>query len=602
MHGHELMMLLATLLAAIGGGRLATRFGYPAVLGELLGGIALGPPLLGLLQPSEPVKLLGEFGVLLMMMLIGMHIDPVKLRAVSGSGMLAALGGFAVPALAGFGFLLAMQRTVLEAVFTGLAMGVTSLATKSRLLIDLKILDTRIAYVLMAGALISDVMVLVAFSMVVGSAGSDQPLWTYAVNTGLGATAFALASMLIARFVAPRIAARMPQKPDSSLVYIVLVLGGILFGWLAELAGFHAILGAFVFGLIASERTLGARLSREVRRRLQTVSVGTLAPLFFVSAGYEVSLGVFRTDPLLLGGVVVLATFGKIVGTAALYSASGNGWREGTVIGVGMNGRGAVEIIVAELALQAGLIDVTVFSVLVVMAIATTATVPVLLTRGVAWLEGRNELERTGTRRQIVVAGAHPIARVVARLMRPVGPVLLVDSNRANVAEATQEGLHAIHGNVLDDLVLRNADIDATALFIAATSNPEVNLLAARMARELGVPEVSVVLPTGHVEGLGHLLDDLEVEILPMPETASWDVAIMAGAAQEVSFHIDEDLRIGDEPLWLTDDFLPLVAGRRTGRRLASPISQLKAGDTVIGLRRRRIVEDRPKRLVTEEV
>lgn len=583
MHG-EILILAATLLAAVAGGRLASRMGYPPVLGELIGGIILGPPLLGLLRPSETVALLGEFGVLLMMMLIGMHIDPSRLRAVSGSGLAAALGGFFVPAVAGFAFMLAMGRTVPEAIFTGLAMGVTSLATKSRLLIDLKILDTRIAYVLMVGALISDVMVLVAFSMVLGSTGTDQPLWIFAITTGLGAVAFALTAILIGKFVVPRLVARLPQKPEAALIYAILVTGGLLFAWLAELAGFHAILGSFVFGLVVSERVLGARLSREVRRRLETVSVGTLAPLFFVSAGYLVTLDIFRTHLPLLVGVVVLATVGKIAGTAVFYGMSGRGWREGLVIGAGMNGRGAVEIIVAELALEAGLIDVTVFSALVVMAIVTTASVPILLTKGVRWLDDRDELERTGSRRKILVAGAHPLARVVARLMRPSGPVILIDSNRANVAEAKLEGLEAVHGNVLDDLSLRHAGIEETAIFIAATSNPEVNLLAARSARDLGVPEVGVILTTDHADGLGHLLDDVGVDILPLPDTTSWDAAIRAGVAQEMSFQLDDPLLVGDGPAWHDGSFLPLVSGRGSNRRLASRITELRPGDTVVGL------------------
>lgn len=584
-HG-EALMIAATLLAAIAGGKVATRLGYPAVLGELLGGIALGPPLLGLLRPSEPVAVLGEFGVLVMMMLIGMHIDPSRLKAVSGGGLAAALGGFIVPAMVGFALMVAVGRTVPEGIFTGLAMGVTSLATKSRLLVELKILDTRIAYVLMAAALISDVMVLVAFSAVLGSEGADQELWVFAVTTGLAAVAFALTAFLLGRFVIPKAVARIPDKPDAALVYAVLLAGGVLFGWLGELAGFHAILGSFVFGLVVSERALGARLSREVRRRLETLSLSTLAPLFFVSAGYKVTLGIFRTDPWLVVGVIAIASVGKVAGTAAFYRASGRGWREGLVIGAGMNGRGAVEIIVAELALEAGLIDTTVFSMLVVMAIVTTASVPVLLTRGVAWLEERNELERTGTRRKILVAGAHPLARVVARLMRPRGPVVLIDTNRVNVAEAVHEGLEAVHGNVLDELSLRGAGVDEAAIFIAATSNAEVNLLAARRARDLGVPEVDVILAVDQADELAHLLDDVRVEILQVPDTPSWDAAIRSGLAREITFELDNPPVDGRRPAWHDGRFLPLISGRGATRRLATRIDELKPGDTIVGLGR----------------
>src|SRR5690606_15060825 len=231
--------------------------------------------------------------------------------------------------------------------------GVTSLATKSRILVDLRILDTRIAHVLMVGALVSDLAVLLIFSAVIGDGevtGSPSTIFI----AGLRALAFLIVSYLIGTRVIPLLASRAPARPDGATAYLLVVMTGLFFGWMAEAAGLHSILGAFVGGLFLSGRLIGARTSREIQRRLTTVSVGTLAPLFFISAGFDVSLDVFRTDLALLLSVIVVATIGKIDGTTLLYIRSGNGWREGVVLGAGMNGRGAVEIIVAELALSQG--------------------------------------------------------------------------------------------------------------------------------------------------------------------------------------------------------------------------------------------------------
>ena len=133
------------LAAALAGGALAKRLGYPSILGELLAGILLGPPLLGVLGTDDGLAVLGEFGVLLMMLYIGIHIDLSDLRRASRAGLLAAAGGFLVPAGLGLTVTLAMGHSVPAALFVALAMGVTSLATKSRILIDLKLLDTRIS-------------------------------------------------------------------------------------------------------------------------------------------------------------------------------------------------------------------------------------------------------------------------------------------------------------------------------------------------------------------------------------------------------------------------------------------------------------------------
>lgn len=582
---HEELLTLALVFGvALGGGRLATRFGYPSVLGELLGGIIFGPPLLGLLQPSEPLSLLGEFGVLLMMVLIGMHLDLTDLRKASTPGLLAAAGGFLVPAGLGIGLMYLFGEGGMGALFVGLAMGVTSLATKSRILVDLRILDTRIAHVLMVGALVSDVAVLLVFSAVIGEGGGAGSPVDFLL-TGLRALAFLIVSYLIGTKLIPKLASFAPSRPDGASAYLLVVMTGVFFGWMAEAAGLHSILGAFVGGLFLSGRMIGARTSREIRRRLTTVSVGTLAPLFFISAGFDVSLGVFRTDLALLVSVIAVATVGKIVGTAALYVRSGNGWREGAVLGAGMNGRGAVEIIVAELALEQGLIDQTVFSILVFMAITTTATVPVLLTRGVAWLRSRGELVKAGDRRLIMIVGAQALARRLARLLEPVGPVMLVDTNDAHISAARIEGFSVHKGNALDDLVLQEAGIDQTMTFLAATANPEVNLLAVRTAQELGVTEVVMTIPEAAGDRYDSILEEVGAASLVIPETPmSWDEALRRGYVEQRTIEPGPDTGAAVEPAELT---FPVVVGTGEDRRLATRAAPPEPGDTYVALVRR---------------
>ena len=583
----ELLILALTFGVALLGGRLATRLGYPSVLGELLGGIILGPPVIGLLSRSEPLDLLGEFGVLMMMVLIGMHLDLTDLKKASTPGLLAAAGGFLVPAGLGIGLMYLFGEGGMGALFVGLAMGVTSLATKSRILVDLRILDTRIAHVLMVGALVSDLAVLLIFSAVIGEGGETGTPLTFLL-AGLRAVAFLIVSYLIGTKLIPRIAAMAPTRPDGATAYLIVVMVGLFFGWMAEAAGLHAILGAFVGGLFLSGRMIGARTSREIQQRLTTISVGTLAPLFFISAGFDVSLSVFRTDLPLLLSVIAVATVGKIVGTAALYVRSGNGWREGAVLGAGMNGRGAVEIIVAELALEQGLIDQTVFSILVFMAIATTATVPVLLTRGVAWLRGRGELVKAGDRRMIMIIGAQPLSRRMARLMSDTGPVVLVDTNDANIEAARASGLAVYKGNALDDLVLQEAGIDQTMTFIAATANPEVNLLAVRAAQELGVADVLMTIPESVGDRFDSMLEEVGADSLVIPETTlPWDEAMQRGLVEQRS--IDQAEAPDGEVTGTASGELvfPLVVGSEGDRRLASRKRPPGPGEPYLALVRR---------------
>src|SRR5690606_28568372 len=158
--------------------------------------MVIGPPALGWIDNNELLAVLGEVGVLLMMLYIGMHLDLSDLRRASLPGLMAAIGGLIVPAGLGLLLMYGTGHTVLEALFVGLAMGVTSLATKSRILVDLRIRDTRVAYVLMAAALISDLTVLVVFAAVIGTEGGTLT-WASAGVAGLKAVAFGLVAALV---------------------------------------------------------------------------------------------------------------------------------------------------------------------------------------------------------------------------------------------------------------------------------------------------------------------------------------------------------------------------------------------------------------------
>jgi len=599
----DILMLALVLAAALVGGRVAIRVGYPAILGEITAGIVFGPPLIGLLARNDGIDVLGEFGILLMMLYIGMHLDLGDLRRASMPGLLAAVGGFLVPTAAGLILMLTVGRTFLEALFVGLAMGVTSLATKSRILVDLKILDTRIAHVLVAGALLSDVAVLVVFAAVVNPDVASQGVSVgTALFAGVKALGFGLGAWLVGGWVLPALKRLSGDREmDRGALFLAVIVFGLGFAYAAELAGIHAILGAFVAGLFIDSRIMERKVSKDVQQRLATMSVGVLAPFFFVSAGFEVSLSVFSTDLPLLIAVIVLATLGKIVGTALFYVPSGNGWREGIVVGAGMNGRGAVEIIVAEIALAQGLIDRDVFSILVFMALFTTATVPILLTWGVSWLRRRGELVRAGDRNQALVVGAGAIARRLAAALQKGMPVSLLDTNKANLVAGEREGLTVHAGSGLDEVALESAGIDKALRVVAATPNAEVNVLTAQLAVDFGVPDVSVLLRESDTKTFEGRLADADIKVIRAPEDfASWEHALGSGRA--VVETIDgadlERFRDASNPQWVR-------AGEPTGEFPVATISngerapyttevKLSDGEHVIVLRKTDVVESMP--------
>ncbi|HEX6300560.1 MAG TPA: cation:proton antiporter [Acidimicrobiia bacterium] len=601
----EILMLALVLAAALLGGRVAARFGYPAILGEITAGIVFGPPLIGILSRNDAIDILGEFGILLMMLYIGVHLDLSDLRRASMPGLLAAAGGFLVPTAAGLVLMLAVGRSFLEALFVGLAMGVTSLATKSRILVDLKILDTRIAHVLVAGALLSDVTVLVVFAAVVGPDVSEGVSIGTALFAGGKALAFGLGAWLVGGWLLPWVKDRVVggRDLDRSAVLLAVVVFGLSFAYAGELAGIHAILGAFVAGLFIDKRIMEPKVSKDVQQKLAVMSVGVLAPFFFVSAGFEVSLSVFRTDLPLLLGVIALATIGKILGTALFYIPSGNGWREGVVVGAGMNGRGAVEIIVAEIALASGLIDRDVFSILVFMALFTTATVPVLLTLGVRWLRRRGELVRAGDRDQVLVIGAGVIARRLAAVLKQSAPVTLLDTNRANLRAGEREGLEVKAGSGLDEVALEGAGVENALRVIAATPNAEVNVLTAQLAVDFGVPEVSVLLRESDTKTFESRLADADIKVIRAPEDfAAWEHALDSDMAVAETIEATDDLkrfRDASDPVWVESDEhtgeFPITVVSNGERTPYTTEVKLTDGEQVIVLRRLDLDRKRPQ-------
>ncbi|MDX1621389.1 MAG: cation:proton antiporter [Nitriliruptorales bacterium] len=543
--GFDLLNLLLVLVAAWAAGRLAESVGYPGVLGELAAGIILGPPLLGLLSSGEGLATIGNLGIVLMMLYIGTEIDPADLRRASVPGLLAAAGGFIVPFVLGFAVVVLFGGTILAGLFVGSAVGVTSLATKSRILVDLGLLDTRIAYVLMAGALLSDTATLIVFAAIIGFVELGGFDLAGTATVAVEAIAFFAVTAAIGLLLLPRVGTWLRERgnDDRMLRFAVVVVTGLLFAELAEIAGLHAILGSFVAGMFLRGPLLQGRTGRDVNKLVHDVSIGFLAPVFFVTAGFEISFEAFRTDLGLLIAIVAVAVIGKIVGTALFYLPTGHGWREGVTVGAAMNGRGAVEIIIAGIGLELGLISREIFTILVFMAIITTAMVPVLLKIGVEWLRRHGELAKTeAQRRDIVIMGAGPVARVLAQELLPRA-VRLIDRNPNRCARARRQGLTAIRGDGMDEETLAKAGAARAELFLALTSNSEVNVLAAQeVHEEFLVPNVYVAVHHTLGAGLERKLDRIGAR--PLLDGAvdmdMWDQWVSSGRAKPIRLEVHE--------------------------------------------------------------
>ena len=392
-----LSLLLVLTVAWIFGG-VAERLGYPTMMGELFAGIAFGPPLLGLLHPSELLSVLAELGVFLLMVYVGMEVDLRELFRLGPQSLLIAFGAFVIPFGLGYAAGVWLEVSVGAALFLGLAMAATSLATKSRILADLELLDTRIANVLLGGALASDVGVLVAFAGVdtYVTAGALDPA-EIALILGKALAFFAITLFLGYRFlpVAWHHIERQRERygfVDHTTAFTFALLVSLLFAQLATVAGLHMIIGGFIAGMFLRQADVEPGLYDHMHTVIYDLAMGLFAPVFFVTVGFQITFDVFFEAFGILAVLVAVAFLGKIVGSWLFSLPTSLTSREGLVVGFGMNGRGTVEIIIAQVALGAGVIDDVMFSILVFIAIFTTALVPVTVTWGVRLLERADEL------------------------------------------------------------------------------------------------------------------------------------------------------------------------------------------------------------------
>ncbi len=379
-----LITLAAILLAAKLMGDLAERIGQPAVLGELVAGVLLGPSLLGIIPAdgalAEVLHVVAELGVILLLFEIGLETDLREMFRVGPAALAVAAVGVILPFALGYAYWIADGPGVpsdsgsTAAIFIGATLTATSVGITARVLSDLNRMRSREARIILGAAVIDDVLGLVILTVVSGiAAGGAVSVLGAARALGI-AVGFLVAAVVLGRLVAPRlfqVAERMRVRGVLVATAVAVAFG--LAGF-AELAGSAHILGAFAAGLILS----GTNQFDTIERELKPVA-SIFAPVFFVVVGSAVNLRLL--DPsregagdLLLLTVLLsgLAIAGKI---AAGWAAPWERYRR-LAVGVGMVPRGEVGLIFANIGLRSGVINDAVFSALLLVVMVSTFVAP----------------------------------------------------------------------------------------------------------------------------------------------------------------------------------------------------------------------------------
>lgn len=398
---HPLAVLLVQLIVIIAVARvlgaLARRVHQPVVSGEILAGIFLGPSLLGLLWPQtqgflfppaslETLRQLSQLGVILFMFVLGIELDTKQLRQKAAAAVLVSHASIIVPFFLGVVAALVVYRELAPpsvsftpfALFMGIAMSITAFPVLARILEDRGMVGSPLGVIALACAAVDDVTAWCLLALVVAVVNSDG--LASAVVTVLLALSFVGVMLWLVRPQVARVVREEFAEPRHAKS---LVAGVLLFVFVAALAteviGIHALFGAFVAGVVMPP---SVQLRDFLRQRLETVGAVVLLPLFFAFTGLRTQIGLLDdlASWLWCFGLIVVAVVGKLGGSMLAARWAGMNWRDATALGVLMNTRGLIELIVLNMGYDLGILSPRIFTMMVLMALVTTFMTGPLLT------------------------------------------------------------------------------------------------------------------------------------------------------------------------------------------------------------------------------
>lgn len=378
------LALAIIIFAAKASGYLSTRLGQPAVLGELVIGLVLGPTVFNMLHwpifagghLGETLRYLAHLGVLFLMFIAGLEVDIEAMRQAGRPAIWAGVLGVLLPI--GLGWLISFLFGLhtIECVIIGLTLAATSVSISAQTMIELGVLRSRVGVALLGAAVVDDVLVIMLVSLVSALTGEGSGFWNI-IWVVVRMMLFLGIVLWVGVRLIPRLPSRVERLPISEGVMALAIVTLLLFSWAAEaLGGIAAITGAFLAGLALAR----SPLHQYVRDRMHTLAYAWIVPIFFVNIGLEANLRSigFRGADFALA-LVAVAMVSKIVGCGLGGLAGGLSLVDALRLGVGMMSRGEVGLIIAEVELGYGVITQQEFADVVLVVLTTTLITPVLL-------------------------------------------------------------------------------------------------------------------------------------------------------------------------------------------------------------------------------
>ena len=371
-------MLSVILLATLIGGQFSARLKLPAVVGELLAGIIVGPAVLNLVQPTGIIKVFSDIGVIFLMFLAGLDSDLKTLKKLLRPSVLVAGFGMIVPIIIAYmtGILFAFSQA--ESLFLGLTFSATSVSISVAVLQEMGRLEGKEGMTILGAAVADDLLSILLLSIVSGLTGVSEP----GSNKGkdlilslLTQAAFLILLVFVSVYVIPRLinlSQRLTLPVPETLVAMIIV---VLASWGAEKVGLSNVIGAFFAGL-ALNRTSA---QKTLKKNFTVIGYSSFIPIFFVSIGLNMSIKGILNDFILFFVLVIGSVFSKLVGAGLGAKIAGFSNSSALLVGTGMVSRGEMALVVAQMGLTNHLLAPAAYSTVIGAIIMTTVVSPFLL-------------------------------------------------------------------------------------------------------------------------------------------------------------------------------------------------------------------------------
>ena len=408
----QLLLTMAVLFVASRiGSIVVSRFGLPGLIGEIVMGIVIANITIGdwslfsFLDITIPgpgqefsegshvytvIRVFAELGVIFLLFTVGLETNVKDLLGSGKAALLAAVLGVVLPFIAGLAIIMASDGEMSHALFMGAAMVATSVGITARIIKDMKLMDTREARIIIAAAVIDDVLGMIVLAIVKGVADSGEVSIVDIASITLQAVAFVVGVILVCKYLIPRIYAFFQKRhdaavnagkvPHSSNKLVLAIIVCLLMAAFAEYIGLAAIIGSFLAGMLFAEHAW----EWDLERKMESITTFFIS-FFFLNVGFQVDVSTLTDGYIIVLTLIIIAValatkfigcgFGAKMGDKSLDKAGRN------IIGVGMMPRGEVGIIVASIGLSSGAMSPDLYAVVVLMSVMTTIIAPPILSK-----------------------------------------------------------------------------------------------------------------------------------------------------------------------------------------------------------------------------